>query len=183
MVKTLTKKTLQLGDSVFDVNHPEIKGIVTTIGRNTQDVLQISIEEWNKETSIMLAQDMYVSDARGVGDEAYSSDPKDYDEYFPKDNDGEYLFKLNEIYCDIYTDLRGLAANHAVCITGCDRTQLKFTKKNEGLFGIWLDFNRIEHIDVAESDEPSDSSTTADSTIKEERRSPGGPIVQGPATL
>lgn len=181
MSKTETKNLLQLGDKVCDSHHPDVKGIVTTISRNTQDVMQISIEKWNKETSTMLTQDIYLSDARGDGDEAYSTDPLDYDDYFPKDKNGEYLFPLNEIYCDIHTELRGLAVHHCVCITGCDRTQLMFSKKDEGLYGIWIDFNRIEHIDVVDSS--SDATVTADSTIKEDRKEPGGPIVQGPATL
>ena len=167
MVKQASKNLIELGDKIFHKKHLDISGIVTLIGRNTQDVLQIALEEYSEDAGTILVHDLYIEDALGVNDEVFSDDPKDYDEYFPKDDEGEYKFKLNETYQDVYTELKGVATSHSVCITGCDRTKLTFKKKNSGLYIMWIDLNRITLVDELE---------TQDSAINENRREPGGPI-------
>lgn len=172
MVKSTVMNYIQLGDTVSDINHSSIKGVVTVICRNTQDVMQVSLESWNEENNEMLSQDVYLSDCIGEKDETFCTDPLQYGDYFPT-NDTGYLFELNKEYFDIYTKFKGLASNHAVCITGCDRTQLKFTKQaKEGLFSMWIDLNRIQTATAKTVEE-----TCAD-MINEDRKQPGGPLEE-----
>ncbi|MCP4393409.1 MAG: hypothetical protein GY804_03950 [Alphaproteobacteria bacterium] len=177
MTKSEVKHYLQLGDKITHAHHPEIIGVVGVISRDTENSMEVIVEQWNEETSTIINHGMLMKDARGLDGKTYSGNPKDYEDYFPKDEDGEFLFKLDEHYGDIYTPFGGRATTHSVCITGCDRVRLNFNKKNAGIYQMGMDLNRIKPIDEM------DRETTCEETMKEERRAVGAPPVESALSL
>ncbi len=172
MVKSHQVNLVELGDTVSSVYFPEIVGIVSCITRNAQNIVGVDLEQWIEENGSMNSHRINLCDARGKNGESFETNPKNYDGYFPKDEEGEFKFKLNEWYRDIHTPLQGLAVSHGVCLTGCDRTKLAHYKKDDGLYGMSIDLNRISLID----EYGEISGETAEETINEDRREVGGPI-------
>lgn len=176
MVKQSSKNLIELGDQVTHSMHPEIFGIVSTITRNRDTPLKIGIEQWSEETKEMIFSTVYANDLKGENDELFSNNAEDYEDYFPKDEDGEFKFKLYEEYADIHTKLEGFAIDHTVCITGCDRTNLQFVKGDKGLYIMGSDLLRIKLTSGIDAE-------TADSTVNEDRRAVGAPNEMSQATL
>ncbi len=162
-------KLAKLGDQVQSIMFEEAHGIIGIIKRDTEDKLTFILEYWNDEVQDIVHHSVKAEEARDVDGGEFIADPYMYDEYFPQNEDGTFKFKLNVKYGDIYTDLKGIARSHSVCITGCDRTGLEFYKRNKGVYTMGTDLNRIKEI----KDEPTE---TTDNSVNENRRQPGDPL-------
>ncbi len=168
-MKKETRCLLELGDHVTHKDHPEMHGIVSLIERGVQNTMRVALETWNEGTQDLLSHALNIEEAVGDDGETFVNSPFEYEEYFPLDDEGEFKFRLGDEYHDLHTDMKGNATSHGVCITGCDRAQIKWFRANKGLYGIHLDLNRLTHVNELE---------TADNTIEEHRRDGGPPICR-----